>query len=151
MSCAVSHGTGGGVGKADFAPLAFSHFYDKASPVLFRFCAAGKHITKVLISVCKAGGKQEEFLRITLSDVVLTHVEPGGTSGRVMVSRPRRKALRCACVCVWGSEPGFAMNDLGMDGNSMMPPDGARQTVLNLVILRFGHFHFRSILDFLNL
>jgi type VI secretion system secreted protein Hcp len=81
QSTSVFTGGGGGVGKADFAPLAFTHFYDRASPVLFGFCAAGKHIPKVLISACKAGGKQEEFLRITLSDVVLTHVEPGGTSG----------------------------------------------------------------------
>jgi type VI secretion system Hcp family effector len=81
QSTSVFTGGGGGVGRGDFAPLVFSHFYDRASPMLFRFCAAGKHIPKVEISLCKMGGKQEEFVHITLTDVVLTHVEPAGTSG----------------------------------------------------------------------
>jgi type VI secretion system secreted protein Hcp len=85
QSSSVFTGGGGGVGKGDFTPVTFSHFYDKASPVLFKFCAGGKHIPTVIVSACKAGGKQEEFARITLSDVVLTHVGPHGSSGAMWV------------------------------------------------------------------
>jgi type VI secretion system secreted protein Hcp len=72
---------GGGVGRADFAPLTFSHIIDRASPNLFKYCAAGKHIPKVELSACKAGDGSQEFLNIKLFEVVIVDVNPNGSSG----------------------------------------------------------------------
>jgi type VI secretion system secreted protein Hcp len=77
--------TGGGVGKADFSGLSFSHYFDQASPNLFNYCAAGKHIPKVEISACKSGGGQQEFAHITLTDVIVSGVTPNGNAGSMWV------------------------------------------------------------------
>jgi type VI secretion system secreted protein Hcp len=74
-------GGGGGVGKAGFRALTFTHFYDRASPAIFKYCAVGKHIPLVNISVCKSGGGQQESLRLTLKDAIITDVSPRGSQG----------------------------------------------------------------------
>jgi type VI secretion system secreted protein Hcp len=74
-------GGGGGVGKASFRAFSFTHFVDRASPTLFAFCARGKHIPKVDISVCKSGGGLQESLHVVLTDAIISDVNPGGTSG----------------------------------------------------------------------
>jgi type VI secretion system secreted protein Hcp len=85
QSSSMSSGGGGGVGKADFRGLAFSHFLDRASPTLFKYCAAGKHVPTVEVSACKSGGGQQEFVHIVLSDVLVTSVEPSGAAGDMWV------------------------------------------------------------------
>lgn len=81
QSSSTFSGGGGGVGRADFKSLSFTHYFDRASPNLFRFCAAGKHIPKVEISGCKSGGGSQEFAKITLKDVLVTFAGPTGTAG----------------------------------------------------------------------
>ena len=81
QSSSMFTGGGGGVGKADFDSLSFVHYYDRASPNLFKFCAAGKHIPVVEVSLCKSGGKQEEFARIKLTDVLVTRTGMNGAGG----------------------------------------------------------------------
>jgi type VI secretion system secreted protein Hcp len=85
QSSSMFSGGGGGVGKADFNGVTFSHYFDRASPNLFKYCAAGKHIPKVEISGCKSGGGQQEFVRVTLTDVIVTGVTPGGDAGSMWV------------------------------------------------------------------
>ena len=82
---ALASGGGGGVGRADFSGVTFTHHLDRASPALFKYCAAGKHIPKVEISACKSGGGQQEFVRITLSDVIVAGVTPAGDAGSMWV------------------------------------------------------------------
>jgi type VI secretion system secreted protein Hcp len=84
QSASMHSGGGGGVGKADFGPVLFTHYLDKASPNLFKYCAAGKHIPKVTFSVCKAGDGSKEFAKIALTDVIVANVSPGGASGSGM-------------------------------------------------------------------
>jgi len=48
---------------------------DKSTTALLKNCASGKHITKVELSICKAGGSQVEYSRITLEDVLVTNVQ----------------------------------------------------------------------------
>ncbi|MDR1063894.1 MAG: type VI secretion system tube protein Hcp [Azoarcus sp.] len=81
---AMHTGGGGGVGRADFAPLTFSHTLDKSSPNLFLYCASGKHIPTVTVSVCKAGDGSQEFAKIIMSDVIVAGITPGGASGSGM-------------------------------------------------------------------
>ncbi|MDR2091768.1 MAG: type VI secretion system tube protein Hcp [Azoarcus sp.] len=81
QSASMHTGGGGGVGKADFGPVSFSHYLDVASPNLFKYCASGKHIPTVIFSICKVGGGSQEFARVVLTDVIVANVSPGGASG----------------------------------------------------------------------
>ena len=74
-------GGGGGAGKATFQDLAFMHSIDKASPSLLRACATGLHIKEATITQRKAGKGQQEYLIIKMSDVIVTGVAIGDSSG----------------------------------------------------------------------
>lgn len=50
-----------------------------------RYVSNGKHIGKVELSVCKAGGSQIEYCRITLEDVLITNVIFNGTTNRDLI------------------------------------------------------------------
>ncbi len=67
-------GTGGGsgAGKADFQDLQVVTNVSQASPQLFLACAAGRHIQTAVLTCRKAGGShQQDFLKYTLSDVLV--------------------------------------------------------------------------------
>lgn len=81
QSSSAATGGGSGVGRANFGGFTFSHFVDKASPNLFTYCAAGNHIPKVVVSVCKSGGGLEEYLAITMEGVFVMNVMPSGSAG----------------------------------------------------------------------
>lgn len=70
----AEHGGGLGSGKAEPHHLEFTHHYDKASPVLQRHCAAGKHLPTVKLVVSKSGDGQKEYLTITLKNAFVTHI-----------------------------------------------------------------------------
>ena len=70
----MSHGGGGGAGKASFHDFSFTHHVDKASPVLMRACATGEHIKDATITVRKAGKGQQDYLVINMTDVLVTSV-----------------------------------------------------------------------------
>ena len=71
---------GGGAGKANFNDFAFTHHIDKASPSLLKACATGEHIKEATITVRKAGKGQQEFLIIKMNDILITSVNPSGSS-----------------------------------------------------------------------
>ena len=74
--------TGGGSGRGKATPGEFviSHIYDKASPVLAKHCAAGKHFKDAKLTARKAGEGQKAFLVITLKEVFITSVSPSAGS-----------------------------------------------------------------------
>lgn len=74
-------GPGGGSGKANFQDLSFTHFIDKVSPNLMIACASGKHFGEALLTVRKAGEKPLEYLKITMTDLIVTSVTTGGSGG----------------------------------------------------------------------
>jgi type VI secretion system secreted protein Hcp len=78
QSGSMSHGGGGGEGKAVFSDFNFTHHIDKASAVLMKACATGEHIKEATITVRKAGKGQQEFLIIKMADVIITGVAPSG-------------------------------------------------------------------------
>ncbi|VXB38474.1 Protein hcp1 [Burkholderia sp. 8Y] len=73
-------GSGGGAGKATVEDLAFVHLVDRASPNLMKYCLTGKHIDQAVLTVRKAGGNPLEYLKITMSDVIVTRVAPSGSN-----------------------------------------------------------------------
>jgi type VI secretion system secreted protein Hcp len=76
----MQQGSGGGSGKATVKDLSFVHNVDRASPNLMKFCLTGKHIPEAVLVVRKAGGTPLEYLKLTMSDVVITNVQPAGSS-----------------------------------------------------------------------
>lgn len=62
--------------------LTFTHWVDTASTPLFMNCVTGGHIKDGLLTVRKAGGKAPvEYLKIKLTDILVTHVSTGNSSG----------------------------------------------------------------------
>ena len=74
----AAFGSGAGSGKASFQDFTFTHKFDKASPVLWKACATGKHFPDATITQRKAGEGQKEFLVIKFSEVFITSVQPEG-------------------------------------------------------------------------
>jgi type VI secretion system secreted protein Hcp len=75
-------GGGGGAGKVAFHDMTFTHYIDKATPPLFMACAAGTHIKEALLTCRKAGGDaQVEYLKIKLSDLLVSSVNSGAARG----------------------------------------------------------------------
>ena len=62
-------GSGGGAGQVSMNDFSFTTSVSKASPKLFLACASGQHIKSALLTVRRAGGQQQDFLKLTLSDV----------------------------------------------------------------------------------
>lgn len=78
-------GGGGGAGKVRYRDLTIQAKIDKATPAVMRYISNGKHISKVEISVCKAGGNQVEYCRISLEDVLITNVMFNGATQRDLI------------------------------------------------------------------
>ncbi len=60
--------------------FSFTTQVNKASPKLFLACASGQHIKTALLTVRKAGGKQQDFLEVTLSDVTVSGYQEGAAA-----------------------------------------------------------------------
>jgi len=78
---ACGAGGGGGAGKASFQDLSFVKRFDSASPQLMQHCATGKHIQEGTITVRKAGGDQQEFLKIRLEGILVSSSQAAGAGG----------------------------------------------------------------------
>jgi type VI secretion system secreted protein Hcp len=81
QSGTMAHGGGGGAGKASFQDFTFTHHVDKASPLLMLACAKGEHIRDARITVRKAGEGLQEYLMITMTDVLVSSVCDSGGEG----------------------------------------------------------------------
>jgi type VI secretion system secreted protein Hcp len=72
-------GGGGGAGKVQMGDFHFVMSANKASPKLFLACANGEHIKKAVLTCRKAGKDQQEYLKWTFSDVLVSSFQTGGT------------------------------------------------------------------------
>src|SRR5947209_902922 len=77
-------GGGGGAGKVSMDDFHFVMKVNKASPKLFLACADGDHIKKAVLTCRKAGKEQQEYLKITLSDLLVSSYHTGGSQGNVV-------------------------------------------------------------------
>ena len=68
-------GAGSGVGKAQFDEFAFTKRMDAASAKLMLACATGEHFPEVTLVCRKAGGTQQEYLKIKLEQVLVSAYE----------------------------------------------------------------------------
>lgn len=74
-------GGGSGAGKVNVQDISFTKYVDKSSPNLLRACCKGSHFKQAVLTVRKAGGKQLEYIKITMSDLIVTSVSTGGSGG----------------------------------------------------------------------
>jgi type VI secretion system secreted protein Hcp len=81
QSGTMHSGGGGGAGKVSVQDIHFTKNVDKASPKLFLSCANGEHIKKAVFVARKAGKEQQEYMKITLSDLLVSSHQMGGSSG----------------------------------------------------------------------
>lgn len=80
QSGSMHSGGGGGSGKVSVQDLHFVTTISKASPKLFLSCANGQHIKKAVLVARKAGTEQQEYYKITLSDLLVSSYQTGGSS-----------------------------------------------------------------------
>jgi len=74
------HGTGAGAGKVQMQDFHFVMKVNTASPFLFLACATGEHIKKAILTCRKAGKEQQEYLKWTFSDILVSSYQTGGSA-----------------------------------------------------------------------
>jgi type VI secretion system secreted protein Hcp len=75
--------TGGGLGsgKVNVHDIHFVMKVNKASPKLFLATCSGEHIKKAVLTARKAGKDQQEYLKVTMSDLIVSSYQTGGAGG----------------------------------------------------------------------
>ena len=74
-------GGGAGAGKVNVQDLSFTKYIDKGSPDLMLACCNGKHFDTATLVVRKAGENPLEYLKIDMTEVMITSVSTGGSGG----------------------------------------------------------------------
>ena len=85
-SGSASVGGGAGSGKVSFQDFHFTKHVDSSSNALQLRCAGGKPITEATMFVRKQGadGKQQEYIKITLSDFIVANYSLSGGGDAAM-------------------------------------------------------------------
>jgi type VI secretion system secreted protein Hcp len=83
---AFGTGGGGGAGKVNIQDISFTKFVDKASAPLFGHCCNGKHIPEATLSLRKAGENPLDYLTITMSDLLVSSWQTGGSNGTDVIT-----------------------------------------------------------------
>lgn len=74
-------GGGAGAGKVNVQDLSFTKWLDSSSPHLMLACCDGTHFDDATLIVRKAGGTPVEYLKIKMTEVLVTAVSTGGSGG----------------------------------------------------------------------
>jgi len=80
-----SGGGGGGAGKVAIQDIHFTMTHNKSSPKLMLACCNGEHIKKAILTCRKAGKDQQEFLKITFSDLLVSSYQTGGSGSSSVI------------------------------------------------------------------
>jgi type VI secretion system secreted protein Hcp len=79
-----SYGGGGGAGKVQMQDFHFVMIVNKASPKLMLTCASGEHIKSAILTCRKAGKDQQDYLKVTFSDILVSSYQTSGSGGNVV-------------------------------------------------------------------
>jgi type VI secretion system secreted protein Hcp len=80
----ASHGGGMGAGRVQMADFHFTMTVNKASPKLMSACASGDHIKNAILTCRRAGKDQQEYLKVTFTDILVSSYVTAGSSGDVV-------------------------------------------------------------------
>ena len=72
-------GSGAGAGRVQMQDLNVTAAMSKASPQLMLACASGQHIKSAVLTGRHSGQAQREFLTFSLSDVLVSGYQTGGS------------------------------------------------------------------------
>lgn len=72
-------GGGAGAGRVNIQDLHVVAATSKASPQLMLACASGQHAASAVLTGRRAGERQEDFLRFSLSDVLVSSFQIAGS------------------------------------------------------------------------
>ena len=75
-------GGGAGAGKANLQDLSVTKYVDKSSASLLQYCANGQHLDQATLIVRKAGTTPVEYIKITMTEVMVVSVSTGGSGGQ---------------------------------------------------------------------
>ena len=79
QSGTFASGGGGGAGKVSMQDFHFTMKVSKASAKLALACASGQHIKKAVLFARKAGGTQQDFYIVTMTDLLVSSYQISGT------------------------------------------------------------------------
>lgn len=78
QSGTAHEGSGSTAGRADVHDLTITKHVDKSSPLLYFYCCSGQTIDSAVLAVRKAGGgKPIDYLKVTLTQVLITSFVSG--------------------------------------------------------------------------
>ena len=79
----IGSGGGGGAGKAELGRFNFSKTTDKASPIIFQNCCAGRHYPKVKVVLHKSSGEDAalDYLVYEFERVFVESIDWQGQAG----------------------------------------------------------------------
>lgn len=79
QSGSSSSGGGAGSGRVNMADFQFTMATNRASPELMLACATGNHFKMAALTCRKAGGKQQEYLKVNFTDVLISTFQTDGS------------------------------------------------------------------------
>lgn len=112
-SGSAAHGGGAGAGRVAMQDFHFVMRVNKASPQLFLACASGHNIKMAYFSARKAGAEQQDFLKVTMSDILISSYKQDGSAGAENDLPMDQVSINFAKIKVDYSPPG---KDVRSDG-----------------------------------
>ncbi len=79
-------GTGGGTGKVSVGDLSLTKYVDKSTPNIMQKCCSGKHYPEAKLIVRKAGDMPIDYVKLTMTDVIVSSYNTGGSGGEEQVT-----------------------------------------------------------------
>lgn len=77
----AAYGKGLGAGKVQMGDFSFHMKANKAGPKLFEKCATGEGIPKAVLTCRKAGKDQQDYLKYTFTDLIISSYSEAGQGG----------------------------------------------------------------------
>ncbi|MEO6598865.1 MAG: type VI secretion system tube protein Hcp [Polyangiaceae bacterium] len=78
-------GGGAGAGKVNVHDVTIQKLVDKSSHLLLKYCCSGKHLKTAELTTRKAGGDSPvEYVKITMSDLIITAVNFNSSGGSLV-------------------------------------------------------------------
>lgn len=115
-------GGGAGAGKVKMLDFQITKQTDAASPLLMLACANGKHLKEATFVCRKAGGDQLEFLKIKLTDVLVSSYSPFATVNAELTGGTRSLTATSAAGGDGGFTGGVRTGDSGMSPGAQEIP-----------------------------
>src|SRR5262249_22021291 len=72
---------GEGIGRVNLHDVSVEKLVDRASPILLKACCTGQHFKTAVLAARKAGAGSEDYLIVTLSDVMISSIQAARQTG----------------------------------------------------------------------